>query len=146
MPWTLNMCHSNKFDAFFPVNINKMWKFCLKLWFFRKRLLQRCETCSIGFGMPWSLNMCHSSHFDAFFPVKINKIWHFWLFAELPLTKKLKRMSIYPGKKCLQRLPNLCILVFGYADHNALCENFLCYYGFSAFLWEGQDIGFCNMV
>ena len=30
MPWTLNMYHSSHFDAFFPVNINKIWHFgCL---------------------------------------------------------------------------------------------------------------------
>ena len=29
------------------------------------------------------------------------------------------------GRKCLKRLENLHILVFGCANHNALCENFV---------------------
>ena len=38
MPWTLNVHHLSHFNAFFPVQINKMWNFCLKLWFFRNHL------------------------------------------------------------------------------------------------------------
>ena len=91
MPQTLNICHSSNFNAFFPVKINKMWIFCLKLWFFRNHLLQRLETCSIQFSMPWTLNMCHSSYFDAFFPVKIDKMWNCGCFPNSPLTKKLKK-------------------------------------------------------
>ena len=41
-----------QFQCIFPVKINKMWNFCLKLWFFRNCLSQRLETCLIGFGMP----------------------------------------------------------------------------------------------
>ena len=96
-----------QFWCIFPMKINKMWNFCLKLWFFRNSY---CKTGNaIGFGMPQTLNMHHSSHFNAFFPVKINKMWNFWLFPELPLTKKLKKMSICTGKKCLQRLANMHI-------------------------------------
>ena len=44
-----------------------------------------------------------------------------WLFPELPLTKNWKNPLICMGKKCLQRLSNLHIWVFGYANRNALC-------------------------
>ena len=36
LPWRLaNMHHQAGFNAYFAVKINKMWNFCLKLWFFR---------------------------------------------------------------------------------------------------------------
>ena len=108
MPWTLNMHHSSNFNVFFPVKINKMWNFCLKLWFFRNHLSQRLEICSIGFSMPQTLNMEHSSHFDAFFPVKSNKMWNFGCFLNSPW-QKTEKMSIYTGKKHLQGLANLHI-------------------------------------
>ena len=78
-PYTI--CLSSHFNAFFQVKINKMWNFCLKLWFFRNYLSYRRETCTIGLGIPPTLNIHHSTHFNAFFLVKINKIWKFWLFA-----------------------------------------------------------------
>ena len=98
MPWTLNICHSSHFNAFFPVKINKMWNFCLNFWFFRNHLLQRLETCTIRFGMPWTLNTCHSSHFDAFFPVKINKMLNFLAVYWTPLDKKWKIVNLYSKK------------------------------------------------
>ena len=116
----LNMHHSSNFNAFFPVKSNKMWNFCLKLWFFRNHLSQRIDICSIRFSMPWTQNMWHSSNFDAFFSVKINKMWNFGCFLNFPW-QKTEKTSICTGKKHLQRLANLHIQVFGYADHNALC-------------------------
>ena len=79
LPRTINTHHSSHFNAFFPVKINKMWNFCLKLWFFEEPLIaQTHETCGIGFGMHVKpLHMCYSSHFNAFVPVKINKMWNF---------------------------------------------------------------------
>ena len=94
MTWTLNIPQSSNFDAFFPVKINKMWNFCLKLWFFRNCLLQRLKTCGIGFGMPWTLDTCHSSHLDAFFQVKINKKWNFGCFLNSPWQKMKNKFNL----------------------------------------------------
>ena len=89
-----------QFWCIFPVEINKMWNFCLKLWFFMNHLLQRLKTCGIGFGMPWTLNMHHSSHFDACFPVEINKMWNLAVSLTPPdkITEKnvnLHREKVY---------------------------------------------------
>ena len=60
--------------------------------------------------------------FWCLFPSQNQDNVKFWLFPELPLTKKLKKNPlICMGKKCLQRLSNLHIWVFGYANRNALC-------------------------
>ena len=48
--------------------------------------------------MSQALNMHHSSYFNAFIPVKINKMRNFWLFALLPLTKKMKKYQFVQGK------------------------------------------------
>ena len=77
--------------------INKMWNYCLKLWFFRNCLLQRLETCSIGISMPWTLNTCHSSHFYAFFPVKITKC-EILAVSWTPPDKKLKNFNLHREK------------------------------------------------
>ena len=39
MPWTLNMCHSSHFDAFFPVKINKIMKFLPEILIFQEMLI-----------------------------------------------------------------------------------------------------------
>ena len=98
MPWTLNIHHSSTFNAFFPVKINKMWNFCLKLWSFRNHLLQRLKTCSIGFGMPQPLNTWHSSHFHAFFPVTINKMWNMPVSLTPPEKKNWKNVNLHREK------------------------------------------------
>ena len=103
MPWTLNMHHSSNFDAFFPVKINKMWNFCLKLWFFRNCLSQRLETCGIGFGMLWTLNMQHSSHFDAFSHSKSIKC-EILAVSLTPPWKKLKNCQFAQGKSVCKGL------------------------------------------
>ena len=77
------MCHSSNFNAFFPVKTNKMWNFCLTLWFFRNCLLQRLETCSIGF-VPLKPFWC-------IFPSQNQQNVKFWLFPELLLTKNEKK-------------------------------------------------------
>ena len=90
--------HSSHFDKFFPVKINKMWNFCLKLWFFMNHLLYRLKTCTIGFGTPQTLNMCHSSHFRCFFPSQNQQNDEiFGSLLEHPLTKNEKN-SIWIGK------------------------------------------------
>ena len=43
MPQTLNMHHSSHFNVLFPVKINKMWNFCLKLWFFLELLIAQTQ-------------------------------------------------------------------------------------------------------
>ena len=110
MPWTLNTCHSSNFDACFLVKINKVWNFCLKVWFFRDCLSQRLKTCSIGFGMPQTLNTHHSSHFDAFLPVKINKMWNIGCFLN-SLWPNTVKMSICTGKSVHKGL-QICTLRF----------------------------------
>ena len=130
------MHYLSHFDAFFPLKINFMWKFCLKVWFFWNHLLHRLETCSIGFSMPQTLNTCHSSHFYAFLQLNINKIWYFGCF--LILLTKHENLSIWTGKNASKRLANLHIWFLGIpiTMHyvRTLCDKcFLSYYGFSAF-------------
>ena len=43
IPQTLNMHHSSHFNVVFPVKINKMWNFCLKLWFFLELLIAQTQ-------------------------------------------------------------------------------------------------------
>ena len=43
MPQTLNTHHSSNFNALFPVKINKMWNFCLILWFFEEPLITETQ-------------------------------------------------------------------------------------------------------
>ena len=98
------MHYLSHFDAFFPLKINKLWKFC--------HLLLRLETCSIGFSMSWTLYMHYSSHFDAFLQLKINKIWNFGCFLNSFLTKH-ENLSIWTGKNASKRLANLPIWFLG---------------------------------
>ena len=127
-----------QFQCIFPVKINKMWNFCLKLWFFRNCLSQRLETCLIGFGMPETLNMCHSSHFDAFFPVKINKMWNFGYFLNSTWQKTEKNINLHMGKSVCKglQIPTYRFLNMPIVMHyiRTLCDKyFLSYYGFSSF-------------
>ena len=80
------------------------------------------ETCNKCYWIWHALNPKYVplKQFQCIFPVKINKMWNFGCFLNSPW-QKMKKMSIYTGKKHLQRLANLHIQVFGYADHNALC-------------------------
>ena len=96
------------FWCFFPVKINKMWNFCLKLWFFMNHLSHRIKTCAIGFGTPQTLNMCHSSHFDVFFPVKINKMWNFCLKLWFFLNYLLYRLETNANGFGTPQTLNLC--------------------------------------
>ena len=146
MPWTLNIPHSSNFDAFFPVKINKMWNFCLKLWFFRNCLSQRLKTCGIGFGMPF-LNTCHSSHFNAFLQVKM---WNFGCFLNSPW-QKMKKNQFAQGKS----VPKACKSAHvGFWVCQLQCtmlelcvtSTFWVIMVFLHFYWEGLDIGFWNMV
>ena len=136
MPWTLNMCHSSHLDAFFPVKINKIWNFCLQLWFFRNSLLQRIETSAIGFGTPWTLNMHHSRHFDAFSQSKSTKCEIFGYLLKSPWQKLKKKHRFVQGKSVWKGL-KICTLGFlgmWIAMHyvRTLCDKyFLSYDGFS---------------
>ena len=124
-----------QFQWIFPVKINKLWNFCLKLWFFRNCLLQRVETCRIGFSIPQTLNMHHSSHFNAFFPVKINKMWNFGYFLNSPLTKNWKNVNLHGGKS-VQKGLQICtykflgMLIAMHYVRTLYDKYFLSYYGF----------------
>ena len=129
---TCNKCHwiwhaSNptyapfkQFWCIFPVKINKMWNFCLKLWFFRNCLCQKLETCGIGFCMIGTLSMCHSSHFNAFYPVKINKMWNFGCFLNSPW-QKLKKYQFAQRKSVCKGLQIYAYRFLGMHVCNALC-------------------------
>ena len=75
-----------------------------------------------------------------------------WLFPELPLTKNWKKTHQFVWGKSVCKGFQICTygflgmpIVMHYV--RTLCDKyFLSYYGSSAFLWEGQDIGFWNMV
>ena len=72
-------------------------------------------------------------------------------FLNSPWKKKLKKCQFAQGKSVCKGLQ---ICTYRFLDipitmHyvRTLCDKyFLSYYGFSAFLWEGQDIGFWNMA
>ena len=140
MPWTLNTCHSSNFDAFFPVKINKMWNFCLKLWIFRNHLLQRLETWGIGFGMPQTLNTHRSSHFDVFFPVKINKMRNFGCLLNSPWQKMKKKTHEFEQGKHVCKGLQICTCRFlgmpitMHYDRTLCDKYFLSYDGFLWFL------------
>ena len=138
IPFKPEMCTTEAIlNPALPVNINKMWNFCLKLWFFMNCLLQRLETCSIRFGMPQTLNMHHSSHFDAFFPVKIKTMWNFGFFLNSPW-QNLKKHQFAQGKSVCKGL-QICTFRFlgmPITMHyfRTLCDKyFLSYYGSSTF-------------
>ena len=123
MPWTLNIHHTSNYNAFFPVKINKIWNFCLKLWFFRNCLSQRLKTYGIRFSMPQTLHMCHSSHVMYFSHSKSTKC-EILDVSLTPPDKKWKNIN-FNREKVLKRIPNQHIYVFGYADYNALCWKFV---------------------
>ena len=127
----------SNFNVFFPVKINKLWNFCLKLWFFRNHLLQRLKTCGIGFGMPQTLNMALKP-FQCIFPSPNQQNVKCWLFPYLPQTKKLKKCQFAQGKSVCKDL-QICtcrVLCMQITMHyvRTLCDKYiLSYYGFSAF-------------
>ena len=125
MPWTLNMCHSSHFNAFFTVKINKMWSFCLACFYFSGTTYHRDSK-------PMPLDLAHlkpyihatqaiSMHFSQ---SKSTKCEICACFLNSPL-HKMKKTSIWTGKKYSKRLENLHREDFGYANHNALCQNFV---------------------
>ena len=93
-----------KFWSIFASQNEQNVKFLPEIVIFRNRLLQRLETCSIGFGMPQTLNMHHSSHFDAFFPVKIKKMWNVGFFLNSPWQKTEKQHQFVQGKSVCKGL------------------------------------------
>ena len=116
--------------------INKMWNYCLKLWFFRNCLLQRLETCSIGISMPWTLNTCHSSHFWCIFPSQNNKMWNFGCFLNSPWQKTEKLQ--FAQRKSVCKSAHIGFLGMPIAMHyvRTMCDKyFLSYYGLSAFFY-----------
>ena len=159
---TCNKCHwiwhaSNpkyiplkQFWCIFPSQNQQNVKFLLEIVIFQEPLIAEILTCGIGFGMPWTLNVHHSSHFNACFPVKINKMWNFGCFLNSP-DKKLKKCQFAQGKvfakACKSAHTGFLGMLMTTHYVRTLCDKyFLSYYGFSAFLWEGQDIGLWNMV
>ena len=89
--------------------------------------------------------------FQCIFPVKINKMWNFGCFLNSPWQKNWKKHQFAQGKSVCKGL-QICkykfmsmLIIMHYV--RTLCDKYiLSYYGFSAFLWEGLDIGFWNMV
>ena len=93
--------------------------------FLRNHLSQRHETCGIGFGIPQTLHMCYSSHFNPFFPVKINKCDILAVSWTLPDNKLKKKLQFAQGKSVCKGLQICTYRIFGYANCNALCYNFV---------------------
>ena len=125
MPQTLNMCNSSHFDTFFPVKINKMLNFCLKLWFLGMAYYRD----SYLWNWIWhALNPSYAplKPFWCIFPSQNQQNVNFLAFSLTPSKKKrTKNLSIGTGKKCLKRLEYLHIQVCGHANCNALCQNFV---------------------
>ena len=150
MPQTLNTCHSSNFNAFFPVKINKMWNFCLKLWSFRTAYCRDSKPAALD-------SACLEPEIHAtqaismHFPSHNQQNVKYGYFLNSPWKKKLKKCQFAQGKSVCKGLQ---ICTYRFLDipitmHyvRTLCDKyFLSYYGFSAFLWEGQDIGFWNMA
>ena len=97
MPQTLNMCHSSHFDTFFPVKINKMLNFCLKLLNFfmtKNEKKPTLKTEALWFGKAQTLICATHSHFGyAFFTMYyvINFVWQILfelMMAFLPFDRK----------------------------------------------------------
>ena len=119
MPQTLNMHHSSNFNAFYPVKINKMWNFCLKLWFFLEPLIT--ETQNLQYWI-WHasnlnpLNMCpfpdssnfkgKSVHKDLHFSQSNNFVWTKWFFCiyygkvKILGSETLCRGKMWPKEDC----------------------------------------------
>ena len=153
MPWTLNMHATQAILMHFSQSKStKCEIFAWNCRFFRNHLSQRLETCSIGFGMPQTLNTVPLKPFWCILPSQNQQNVKFWLFSCTPFNKKLQKTSICTGKTCSQRLAksaHIRFLSMPIAMHyvRTLCDKyFLSYYVFLHFLWEGQDIGFWNMV
>ena len=151
MPWNLYMCHSSHFDAFFPVKINKMWKFCLILWFFRNHLLYRLKTCTIGFSMPQTLNMHYSSHFDAFFLSQNQQNVKSLAVCLTPPDKKWKNINLNREKVFEKAWKSADTGFWVYRLQCTILDlcvtsTFWVMMVFLDFWQEGLGIGFWNMV
>ena len=109
------------------------------------------KTCGIGFGMPQTLNTHHSSNFNALFPVKINKMWNFGCFLNSPWQKTEKNINLHREKVFTKACKSAHI---GFWVCQLQCtmlqlcvtSTFWVIMVFLHLLWEGQDIGFWNMV
>ena len=123
----------------FPVKINKMWNFCLILWFFEEPLIT--ETWNL---QHWIWHASNPTYvllkpFQSIFSSQTLTNVKFWLFPELPLTKTEKTHQFSQGKSVYKDL-QICTYRFlgmPIAMHfvTTLCDKyFLSYYGFSAFV------------
>ena len=133
------MHHSSHFNAFFPVKINKMWNFCLKLWFFMNHLLYRLKTCAIGFGMHSNPKYVPLKPFQMHFSQSKSTKCEILALCLTPPDKKWKKTSIWTGKKCWKGLKICTYRFWGMpiAMHyvRTLCDKyFLSNDGFSWFL------------
>ena len=83
---------------FFQSKSTKCEILCQKFWFFRNLLIVETSNLHHWIWHASSPKYMPLKHFKAFIPVKINKMWNFWLFASLPLTKKMKKYQFVQGK------------------------------------------------
>ena len=102
MPQTLNMHHSSNFDAFFPVKINKMWNFCLKLWFFRnlELITTQAETQNLWHCIWHASNPKYTplKQFRCIFPSQNQQNVKFGCFLNSPWQKTEKKCQFAQGK------------------------------------------------
>ena len=126
--------------------MNKMWNFCLKLWFSGTAYCRDSKPAALDLACLEPLNMFHSSHFDAFFPVKIKTMWNFGCFLNSPWQKTEKQHQFAQGKSVCKGL-QICtygflgmLIVMHYV--RTLCDKyFLSYYGSSAFFMGRSRYG-----
>ena len=137
------MCHSSHFDAFFPVKINKMWNFCLKLWFFKNHLSRDSKPAPLDLAWTQTLNIGVplASHFKAFSPVKSTKWVKFLaLCLNSPWQKMKKNINLNREKVFWKGLKGLCTYRFlgmppaMHYVRTLYDKYFLSYDGFSWFL------------
>ena len=151
MPQTPNMCHSSHFYIFFPVKNQQNVKFLPEIVIFQELL--NAETWNLWH---WIWHASNPKYvplkpFLCIFPSQNQQNVKFWLFPKLPLIKNWRKINLC-REKVFHKGLQICTYRFlgmPLAMHyvRTLCDKyFLSYYGFSAFLWEGQDIGFWNMV
>ena len=101
--------HLKQFQCIFPSQNQQNVKFLPEIVIFQELLI--AETRNLWHWIWHASNPKYvpPKPFRCIFPSQNQQNVKLWLFPELPLTKKLKKMSICTGKKCSQRLANLHI-------------------------------------
>ena len=142
----------------FPVKSNKMWNFCLILWFFLGTAYctdSKAVALDLAYLKPY---ICTTQAISILFSSQNQQNVKFWLiFPGTPPDKKLKKSHQFCHKEKVffcQRLFYCKSAHIGFWVCQLQCTMLqLCVTStlwiimvFLHFFWEGQDIGFWNIV